>query len=219
MKFEKFSAATRMDASMAMYPTTLSTHARGTSSYPENTSSYYGIVLEGRVELRREGLPALSLTGGMYFAAPGPFELEGEGDVVVIRRLGYRSLFTVGGPVEAKGRLTYIDNCSTSIIVPPARIGDPVFNLLVFPPNTEQTMHIHPTLRMGVVLQGHGQCITPKNPPQPLQTKTVFYLEENQAHCFYSKEEKLVIIAFHPDSDVGPSDENHPMLSRTYTKF
>lgn len=219
MKFERFSASTKMDASSAMYPTTLSTHAQGMTSYPESTSSYYGVVIDGVVEVVRPNLPPLSLTKGMYFALPGPFDLKGTADVVIIRRIGYRSLATFGGPVEEKGRLTYIDNCSTSIIIPPARVGDPVFNILVFPPNTEQTMHIHPTLRMGVVLQGHGHCITPKNPPMPLETKTVFYLEENQAHCFYSKDEKLVIIAFHPDSDVGPSDENHPMLSRTYTKF
>ena len=219
MKFEKFSASTVMDGSMTMYPSVLSTHAQGATSYPDPTSTYYGVVLDGVVELGRGKLPGLSLVKGMYFSCPGPMELKGSGEVVVIRRYGYRSLFNAGGPVEEKGRLTYIDNCSTSIIIPPARKGDPVFNLLVFPPNTEQTMHIHPTLRMGVVLEGSGQCITPKAEPMPLHTKMLFYLEENKPHCFYSGKEKLVIIAYHPDSDVGPTDENHPMLSRTFTKF
>jgi hypothetical protein len=27
------------------------------------------------------------------------------------------------------------------------------------------------------------------------------------------------VLAFHPDSDFGPTDEDHPMLNRTYFYF
>lgn len=219
MKFERFSKNLVMDASLTMYPTILTTHAEGETSYPDAASSYYGIVLKGEVGLKRQGLPIVNLAEGMYFSATGSFQLAGSAEVVVMRRIGYRSLFTVGGPAENRGRLVYIDNCSSSILIPPARMGEPVFNLLVFPPGVEQTMHIHPTIRMGVVLAGSGQCITPKNPPMPLEKGMVFHLAECSAHCFYSGKEGMSIIAYHPDSDSGPTDTNHPMLNRTYTKF
>jgi hypothetical protein len=219
MKFERFSKNLVMDASTSMYPSLLTTHADGETAYEDKTSTYYGIVLNGQAELVRQGLPNLSLAMGMYFSAVGPFKLKGGAEVAVIRRFGYRGLFTVGGPCEDHGRLVYIDNCTTSILIPPARAGEPVFNLLVFPPNVEQTMHIHPTVRMGVVLAGNGSCITPKNPPQPLEKGMAFYLAESAAHCFYSGPQGMSIIAYHPDSEGGPMDTNHPMLNRTYTKF
>jgi hypothetical protein len=34
-------------------------------------------------------------------------------------------------------------------------------------------------------------------------------------HAFLSEEESLDILAWHPDSDVGPTDEDHPMLNHT----
>lgn len=219
MQIEQFTSALILDASQSMYPTVLSTHALDETSYADVTSTYYGIVLTGTVELVREGAPSSFLCEGMYFAASGPFRLRGNAEVAVIRRMGYRGLFTVGGPVEKSGRLVYIDNCTTSILIPPARRGEPVLNILVFPPNVKQTMHIHPTLRMGVVLSGEGNCITPHQAPIPLAKKNVFYLKESAPHCFYSGEQGMVIIAYHPDSDSGPTDENHPMLNRTYTRF
>ena len=163
MKIEQFASNLVLDASDSMYPTVLSTHAKGETEYTDIASTYYGIVLSGEVELARSNMPSSSLCEGMYFSATGPFKLKGTAEVVLIRRIGYRGLFTVGGPVEKQGRLVYIDNCSTSILIPPARMGEPVFNLLVFPPNIEQTMHIHPTIRMGVVLSGSGKCIDRKS--------------------------------------------------------
>lgn len=219
MEIQKFSGSLNMDASLSMYPTVLTTHAQGETTYNDIASTYYGIVMSGEVSLIRPNAPKSSLCGGMYFSITGSFQLVGEADVVVIRRIGYRGLFTVGGPVEKAGRLVYIDNCSTSILIPPARMGEPVFNLLVFPPNIEQTMHIHPTIRMGVVLNGAGKCVTPHRGPTDLKSKDVFYLAESAPHCFYSGAEGMTIIAYHPDSEGGPTDQNHPMLNRTYTKF
>ncbi|MGE5084816.1 MAG: cupin domain-containing protein [Bacillota bacterium] len=219
MKIEKFRDSLVFDASLSMYPTILTTHTKGDTSYPDVASTYFGIVISGEVSLVRQGAPKMTLGVGMYFSSVGSFTLSGSGEVVIIRRIGYRGLFTAGGPVEKSGRLVYIDNCTTSILIPPARMGEPVLNLLVFPPNVEQTMHIHPTIRMGAVLSGQGKCITPKSAPVDLAEKDVFYLPEAAAHCFYSGENGLAILAYHPDSEGGPTDEDHPMLNRTYTKF
>lgn len=39
---------------------------------------------------------------------------------------------------------------------------EPSMNLLHIPPGIEQTMHTHPSDRIGVVVSGAGQCVTPE---------------------------------------------------------
>jgi hypothetical protein len=45
-----------------------------------------------------------------------------------------------------------------------------------------------------------------------------FCLEEQELHRFRTKNNEMRIIAFHPDGDWGPTDENHVMINRTYVK-
>lgn len=177
------------------------------------TSQYYGFVSRGETEINWSGGQHL-LKAGMYFSLPGDFFLEARGETVVFQRWGYRGLPTLGGPTELDGRLAYIDNSRATILIHPARVGDPVLNLLVFPPNIEQTSHVHPTSRLGVVLSGSGTYVSDER--KPLEKGMVFALEPFKVHCFHSGAEGLSVIAFHPDSDVGPTDEVHPMKSRTY---
>jgi len=35
-------------------------------------------------------------------------------------------------------------------------------------------------------------------------------------HSFFTFDESMDVLAWHPDSDFGPTDENHPMKNRTY---
>ncbi len=47
----------------------------------------------------------------------------------------------------------------------------------------------------------------------------VFLLEEGELHSFATPPGgHMEIVAFHPDSDWGPTDDDHPMLNRTYIK-
>lgn len=207
-----------LDASATMYPSVLKGFGRCDENFALPTSTYFGFVLNGKYELQRQGQHYMTLQGGMYFSAPGPLHIKGDGEIIVIERVGYRGLLHVGGPVEDSGRLCYIDNSNTTIIIPPPRMGDPVFNLLVFPPKVIQTPHIHPTIRLGVVFEGEGECVMP-NQKLPLKPGMAFYLPEGLVHSFNSFDGKLKIIAFHPDSDTGPTDDSHPMLNRTFTKF
>ena len=47
----------------------------------------------------------------------------------------------------------------------------------------------------------------------------VFMLEEGELHSFATMPgSNMEIIAYHPDSDWGPTDQDHPMLNRTYVK-
>ena len=215
-EFKKISHDLLFDAEATMYPTVMHGRGPGDGAFVNIASTHFGFVTEGVVTIRRENLPPMELSKGMYFAVPGKFKHSGSGTVLVIERLGYRSMFSVGGPIEESGRLCYIDNCSVSQLVPPARRGDPTFQQLVFPPNVDQSMHLHPTIRMGYVHSGSGICKMSDGSKHPLEVGQVFYLHERQVHGFQSLEQKLVVIAFHPDSDVGPTDQCHPMLSRTY---
>lgn len=155
------------------------------------------------------------LCAGMYFALPGPVALSGR-HAVVINRRGYVGLPAFGGPIEERGRLLYIDGCSDSLLIGPPKKGDPCLNHLHFPPGISQTMHTHPTARVGMVARGSGKCVTPTG-ELALEAGMCWYLEAGDPHCFHTAPgETMDVIAWHPDTDVGPTDESHPMVNRTY---
>ena len=41
-------------------------------------------------------------------------------------------------------------------------------------------------------------------------------LVEQELHSFKTSDNYMDIIAFHPDSDTGPTDGNHSMINRTF---
>lgn len=132
----------------------------------------------------------------------------------MVSRNRFHGFFMVGGPVEESGRLRYIDGCSDSLLIPPVVLGDACLNLLHIPPGTRQTRHTHPSLRAGVVVQGAGTCETPDGSTQ-LSSGTLFVIPEEAEHSFHTTESPLLVIAYHPDSDTGPSHDDHPMINRT----
>lgn len=214
MEIQQISSEHTIDRSLTMYPTVLRAWRNPQVSLENQTSHYYGFVSEGEVQVHSQS-SSWTLKTGMYFSLPGSIKIMGQGLVAAIERIGYRGLSQCGGPIESSGRLVYIDNCHTTLLVPPPRQGDPVFNLLVFPPHIEQSFHLHPSIRMGLVVKGSGLAVF-KDKKVPLRSGMVFCLEERETHCFYSDADGLSVVAYHPDSDWGPVDSNHPMLNRTY---
>ena len=215
-EIKKFSNGLLFDAERTMYPTVMQGRSDEEGEFINVSSTYFGFVSQGDIKIMRKNLPASDLTKGMYFSVPGEFSFSGRGQFFVIERRGFRGLFTIGGPLEDSGRLCYIDNCSVTQLIPPVRLGDASLQQLVFPPNVDQTMHIHPTIRLGFVYSGAGFCKSSDGSKLPLESGSVFYLSERHVHGFQSGDAPMVIIAYHPDSDVGPTDHSHPMLSRTY---
>ncbi len=163
-----------------------------------------------------------SVGPGQYFChatedEPATLTLDADADAQVfsVIRHGFRGQGLVGGPIEASGRLCYIDNCSDSLLVYPPRRGDPSLNHLSFPAGVRQSFHIHPSIRLGVVARGAGfACLTDQE--IPLTAGTLFCIEERELHRFRTEDQRLDVIAFHPDGDWGPTDQDHPMLNRTY---
>jgi len=178
-------------------------------------STYFGFVTEGKLTLRYAGND-YKLTAGMYFSSPLTLDLSSDekGQAVIMSRLNYHGFFQVGGAVEEKGRLTYIDGCTDSLLISPVMMGDPCLNLLHIPKGTKQSQHTHPSLRLGVIISGNGTCVTPTQ-NFPLTSGTVFYIPQDGKHSFHTENDDLRVIAYHPDSDFGPTHQNHPMVNKT----
>ena len=152
-----------------------------------------------------------------YFSMPiWSYETQVSGFCFGVFRLGFKGQKVVG-ELESKGRLSYIDGCSDSLLIYPPRLGDPSMSFLHFPTNTEQTFHNHPSIRIGVVVDGHGIAST-NQMEFLLEKDDIFMLREHEIHRFKTGNTEMNIIAFHPDGDWGPTDHNHTMLNRTYIK-
>lgn len=187
--------------------------------FPPLHSTCYGYVIDGECHFP-DGKIAKK---GEYFCAVNATEMFAkDGTTAIFTRVGFRGQNLIGGPIEARGRLTYIDTCSDSLLVYPPRQGDPSLNALYFPPNVTQTYHTHPSIRLGVVASGKGYaCVEPNAETGherliELKAGTVFCLNEGEVHRFRTMDEAMVVIAYHPDGDWGPTDHNHTMLNRTY---
>ena len=202
-------------------------------------SSYYVYVYQGTASLNILNSPTKTIGRGEYFSTSTPFNMVGTFKAIVIQVFQergiypenkYKAMTLIGGPIEEQGRLKYIDGCTDSILIPPVKLGDPCLNHLHFPNNIDQTPHTHPSHRIGIVAKGRGECITPFG-NLPLTEGTIFIIKEydgkskskgldgkiyeNGTHSFRTFDESMDVIAFHPDSDFGPQDENHPMINRT----
>lgn len=157
------------------------------------------------------------LRAGMYFSTPHSGRISGSGHGIVITRLDFSGMFTIGGPVEPQGRLKYIDGCTDSLLIPPPKLGDPCLNALYFPAHISQTEHTHPSVRVGLVARGAGECHTAEG-KYTLSPGLAFIIRADGLHGFRTTIEEMVIIAYHPDSDFGPTDEAHPMINRTIVR-
>jgi hypothetical protein len=207
-----------LDATGTMYPSRLDVVV-GSRRFERATSSHYGYVVEGRARFTSGG-SSTEAPAGVYFCVPGLMDLEATGRVVVIERLGFIAMAACGR-IESTGRLSYIDGCSDSVLVMPPRLGDPVLNHLHFPAGITQSVHSHPSIRLGVVASGRGVAYGPgAGVPweEPMDAGCVFLLESHEFHAFRTAAEVMNVIAYHPDSDWGPTDGVHPMLNRTYLR-
>lgn len=115
---------------------------------------------------------------------------------------------------ELRGDQLYIDGCTDTLLICPSKLGDPCLNALYVEPNTTQTEHTHPSLRFGVIVAGAGSMFK-EGVEYSLLPGTVWVIEPNTKHYFKTADKMLTTIAYHPDSDWGPTDQVHPMLNKT----
>ena len=206
---------------------------------PDENCSYFVIVYDGNASLIIENGINGVLPKGSYFSIHGEFLLVGQFKAICIEVIcgagkfnesKFTAATVIGGPIEAEGRLKYIDGCTDSLLIPPVKKGDPCLNHLHFPKSIIQTAHTHPSHRIGIVAGGSGECVTPFG-NLPLVEGCIFVIKEYDGqekslgldgelhdagtHKFDTFGSHMDVIAFHPDSDFGPEDECHPMINRT----
>lgn len=208
----------KIDALDTMYPS-MAEKVNNALYHTKAYSTVYGYVLNGEARFPNGNIAI----EGQYFcfwSAENGATISTTGEVAFITRMGFKGQNLIGGPIENNGRLVYIDTCSDSLLVYPPRMGDPSLNLLYFPPSVNQTYHIHPSVRLGLVAEGSGfACLktdSGKEKQIELKQGMLFCIEEREIHRFCTDKESMKIIAFHPDGDWGPTDHNHTMLNRTY---
>lgn len=234
--FESFSFGSGLlyEDKTGEHPTRLWSWQTGSQRFKPKGSSFFVYVYKGIatvefLENKEKGLPyyKIDLHPGMYFSTSRTFEIS-KGMGIVIESGNYDALLNIGGPVEDDGRLLYIDGCTDSLLVPPVKLGNPCLNLLCFPEQINQTPHTHPSIRVGVIASGEGWCVTPWGEIE-LKPGTIFVIKPGGkevthdkvkaiegTHSFRTEKGKTMrVIAYHPDSDYGPQDEDHPMLNRT----
>ena len=234
------------DSAHEQYPIRVYNVINGKGCQIKKDKSYFGYVYKGIICASFEDKPSYPIPDGMYFNSLGNFTIGNiagdENKVLLIevdhdkgfyQKNKFKSLFCIGGPLETKGRLAYIDGCTDSLLIPPVKMGDPCFNHLHFPTDIVQTQHTHPSHRIGMVTKGSGKCITPFG-HLPLEKGMIFLIKEWNGesfgkgidgqrypvgqHAFETYEEAMDVVAFHPDSDFGATDEIHPMINRTIVK-
>jgi len=194
-------------------------HDQVTSADVPDEGACYGFVSAGKVLLVGEDeRESVQLCAGQWFSTDSGCSLAVMAPstaVFIVQRVGYRGVYTTGGPIESKGRLRYIDGCSDSLLCAPPRKGDPCLNHLHFPGGIDQTEHTHPSLRAGVIARGEGVCVTPDGETR-LTRNLVFVIPTDSLHRFRTEPEcDMDVVPYHPDSDFGPTDEEHPMVNRT----
>jgi len=114
------------------------------------------------------------------------------------------------------GNLSYMDGGTNTTAINPGRLGDPVINYVHFPAGMTQTLHTHPSHRVGMVLKGRGRVELDSSNFE-LKPGDVFFMQRNVLHnftCPYN--EDVVLFVFAPDSGTGPTDEVNPLKIRTY---
>ena len=225
------------DSNHKKYPITYYNVIDGKGIDSKENCSYYGYVYSGKALMTYKN-QSIMLLKGSYFSLNGTFNIYNCSKVIIIEvhhtkgvypNTNYKAMYHIG-LVEKEGRLKYIDGCTDSLLIPPIKMGDPCFNHLHFPKNIKQTPHTHPSHRIGIVSKGSGECITPFG-NLDLKEDMIFIIKEWDGssyregldgkdyevgnHCFYTSNENMDVIAFHPDSDFGATDINHPMINRT----
>ena len=219
MKFLKSDGI--IDYSDSVYPSELvviSEDYKTPSSWKRSTIFGYSIA-KGSYTYCGQVFPILE---NSFFSLPILTSIESvhfqvKGKVSLFVRHGFIGQTLFLGLAEQVGRLAYVDGCSDSLLVFPPRLGDASLNLLYLPEKTLQTAHSHPTIRLGMVIDGHGVAQT-QDADYPLSPGDAFSIAEHEIHRFKTTDSFLRVVAFHPDGDFGPTDNNHTMINRSYFK-
>jgi hypothetical protein len=186
----------------------------GSATLSPNTGTYF--VLSPCSQLTS---PTIS-TKGCYAAMIQQGNIFGQALSIYMPGIQRSHVKVVCIDPTVPGNLTYIDGCSNSNLVDPDRNGDPCINYLFFPSGIQQTFHVHPSLRIGYIINGEGLAdfydAQGNLQSQVLKSGDTFVLDRLCRHRFQTAGSIMSLLIFHPDSEDGPRDDHNPMKTRTY---
>lgn len=180
-----------------------------TTANCDNNDTVYGMA-----NLTNGQIDDISVKNGLFgFVSKSTLSITGSG---VIIRTNIKKDFTRIAKANSSqaGILKYIDGCSNQELISPSVIYNPTIQYLFFPKNIEQTPHIHKSFRLGMVLHGEGVAVA-NDYEIKLKQHTIFMLPADENHYFKTTNSEMSLMVFHPDSDVGPTDELNNMIIRT----
>ena len=114
------------------------------------------------------------------------------------------------------GNLAYMDGGTNTTALNPGRLGDPVVNYVHFPAGMHQTLHTHPSHRIGLCVSGNGRVQLEGHEYFDVKNGEAFFMRRNELHNFMCQDEDVVLFVWAPDSGTGPTDEVNPLKVRTY---
>jgi len=153
------------------------------------------------------------MVGQVYTISCGP-----DASAVIINYPGLRfkeNQFFIQNELDI-GNLSYIDGGTNTTAITPGRLGDPVVNYVHFPKAMYQTLHTHPSHRIGLILKGNGKIELDNNKYHNVVEGEAFFMRRNTLHNFITDNEEVILFVFAPDSGDGPTDEINPLKIRTY---
>lgn len=176
---------------------------------------HFGVVQTGRATLKRNRQELL-IPSEHYFRTSGPSNISGGlGLLISMATAQERSLKI--GEIPQRGYLEYKPGGRMAAICPPDVRGDPNLNMLEMDPTIrDQDDHFHPSVRVNIVITGSVTCFTHNAPPRELFPGDVIVLHPKQHHRFVAGDQGMRFVAFHPDSNYGPTRDDNPMLNNTF---
>ena len=119
---------------------------------------------------------------------------------------------------HSQGSLSYMDGGTNTTAIEPSRVGEPVINYVHFPAQMFQTLHTHPSQRIGLIVRGNGSIVLKDDEIFKLKEGHAFFMERNELHNFVCDDEDVVLFVWAPDSGTGATDEYNALKVRTYVK-
>ena len=167
-------------------------------------ASHFVTVLEGKMSVEAVAIKAV-LSDYCYGSFAGAAKLTGSAHAVVVSCVDYQCMTLFGGPLEAYGRLRHAHGCTTSLLLSPPFLGEPCLSFLNVHAGTHQPPLTHPSIRIGMVVSGHGRCGTASE-PLVFEKGSVFIVPPDTLHSFQTDEANIRIVLFQAESVFGPSD-------------
>lgn len=205
-----------------LHPITVQVHCNGnydTLCDPREGTTF-GYVLDGTVNMDINGNEH-AYSRGTYFSLNDVSWVRGDGQTILIQSR-HAHPDHVGNIADVQ-HMEYLNGCRDAVLIAPLKIGEPCTNYLIVKPETTQDAHIHPSDRIGLVVDGSAICsiyqespdggrLPPRWSNQFIRKGDVFLLPAGNLHRFTTQKDPLTVFTFHPDSATDHAEENPMML-------